>query len=201
MISNESPVAYKSLSLKNRSFSPSLICSIFLMFGFHQSHLCTASSAVAARGSIAQHLMDFSPHPATDLALKRAIKTTFNHENNRLFLAGKAEQLVLHINSIKLHCLTPKMCNVTVLIIICRTAIIDRIFWLHDRRQGCDPNADRQMDEALKWFYLAVRQQHKRKLWNYTIKREPNQQTSTRRGTKPNREPIKSHQNKHWHDI
>lgn len=213
MISNESPVAYKSLSLEEPLF-------LSLPHMFHLS-LCTHNAdtqgalvstshtwisayrhqpTVAAWGSITQHLMDFSPHPATDLALKRVIKTTFNHENNRLFIGGKAEQLVLHINFIKLRCLMPKTRNVTVLIIICRSAIIERIFWSHNQRWGWDPNADRQMDKALKWFYLAVRQQHKRKQWNYTIKREPNQQTSAR-VTKPNQEPIKSNQNKHWCDI
>lgn len=155
MLSNESPVAYKSLSLEEALF-------LSLPHMFHLS-LCTHNAdtqgamvstsrawipacrhqpTVAAWGSITQHLMDFSPHPATDLAWKRAIKTTFNHENNRLFTGGKAEQLVLHINFIKLRCLMPAMHNVTVLIIICRTAIIDRIFWSHNQKRGWDPNAE-----------------------------------------------------------
>lgn len=124
MICNESPVAYKSLSLEASLFlSLSLVLSLhirntdtrrgFVATGHTLISEYRHQPTVAAWGSITQHLMDFSAYPATDFPLKPAINSIFDRENNSLSIGGKAEQLVLHINWIKLHSLMPKMNNVT----------------------------------------------------------------------------------------
>lgn len=98
MICNESPVAYKSLSLETLLFLSLFLFSLpyTLYLSLHTRNTDTRRGfvatghtlisayhhqpTVAAWGSITHQLMDFSPYPAPDLALKRAINSIFDQQ-------------------------------------------------------------------------------------------------------------------------